>query len=112
MSYEESPSKTEFDAQHWNDLIRLLCYGMEYNFTTQTQYTGNLIAAIALARLTEKEHPEIFKVNVVARRKLSHWIEQFAQYQEFADGCWLLVRHYDTGNLLSADDWTLVELHR
>jgi hypothetical protein len=101
-----------FDARTWNQKIQLLCAGEDFNITTPAQYTGNLIAAAILAKQSADEHPQHFKVNDMIRKQLSRWIQQFARYQDFADGCWLLVRYYDTTDLLGADDWTLVELHR
>lgn len=103
---------TDFDEQHWNHLIRLICESCESDVATQYEYTSNLLAAIAIAELTARENPEHFKVNYVTRKRISNWITQFAQYEEFAEGCWLLVRYYDTGSPLGADDWTLIELHR
>lgn len=94
----------------WNLKIRLIC--SSESELDRAEYVSYLIMGIGLARLTEKEHPKYFKVNKVIRDKLAQWSENFSQYQLFVDGCWLLMQHYDTSNLLKSDYWTLVELHR
>ncbi len=102
----------EFDERHWNDVIRLICGAHELNDLADHEYQGDLLVTMVIAELISEENPEHFKVNYMIRKRVSNWITQFAPYQEFSDGCWLLVRYYDTGNLLSSDDWTLIELHR
>jgi hypothetical protein len=103
---------TDFDARAWNLQVSLACSVNEFEQMNDTEYAINLMTMATLAELQAEETPEHFKANMATRRRLSNWIKQFAQYEEFVDGCWLLMRYYDTGNVLQADDWTLMELHR
>jgi hypothetical protein len=102
-----------FDGREWNRKIKILCVAEDFGGIDNAEYAANLLMAIAVARLTEGALPSHFGTNRMTRKRLSKWIEQFAKYQDFADGCWLLMRYYDTGNVIqSSADADLVELHR
>ena len=106
-------SNLNFDAREWNRKIKILGVAEEFGNISPNGYTAHLLQAIGLCRLTEQEHPAFFKVNRVYRKALSRWIKDFATYQEFSDGCWLLVQHYNTEHMLeSSGEAELVELHR
>ncbi len=101
----------EFRACEWNRYVSAMVSAGEVGTSSQGYLIGLVIFA-AYARVEESLHPAEFKVNRMVRQKLGYWNSQFSQYQEFLDGCWLLMRYYDTENLLKKDYWTLVELHR
>jgi hypothetical protein len=102
-----------FDVREWNRKVKLLCAAEEIGDIDKVEYTANLLIAAGIARLTEEKLPSHFGANRMIRKRLSKWIEQFAQYQDFADGCWLLMRYYDTNNVIkTGTDADLVELHR
>jgi hypothetical protein len=50
------------------------------------------------------------KRNKGARRRLSAWVSQFSEYQQFSEGCSLILDFYDTDDILKRDYWTLHEM--
>lgn len=101
----------DFDAREWNLRVKLICDESWQECPYGIERAIDLLICATVSDLTVRDYPKFFEVNRLARQKLGNWVQNFSKYESFVDGCWLLMRYYDTENLLKSDYWTLVELH-
>lgn len=53
-----------------------------------------------------------YKKNKATRKRIENWVRYFGKYQNFLDGCALLLYYYNDEDMLKSDYWTLIELHQ